>query len=104
MGACCRKGDRSEPLDQKEEKLAEPVLVKSGDQAAEERGAKRADAVMDENRVDSEDDILFKDKAKLIKSSNETANVLKKTPPSYRLWLKCVDSITIGLCRQRVSN
>ena len=99
MGACCRKGDRSEPLDQKEEKLEEPVLVKSGDQAAEEHAAKRAEDIMDGDRVDSEDDILFKEKAKLIKSSNETANVHKKTPTFYRPWLKCVESISTSLCQ-----
>ena len=71
MGACCRKGDRNEPLDQKEAKLDEPGL-KMSDGPLNEHSAKPE--VKDELQG-NEDEKKFKEEVAKIKSQNENTNV-----------------------------
>ena len=71
MGACCRRCDRNESLDQKEAKLDEPGL-KMPDEPLNEHSAKPE--VKDEPQG-NEDEEKFKEEAAKIKSQNENANV-----------------------------
>ena len=53
----------------------DPVLVKEGDKEEAEYAAKHGETTKDDNRVDSEEDLKFKEKMRVTKSSNETTNV-----------------------------
>jgi len=72
MGACCRKGDRNEALDQKEEKLGDGGL-RIPDAIGEQMGKPSSL----ENPQESEQDILFREKAQEIRTQNDGTNVFK---------------------------
>ena len=71
MGACCRRSDRNEPLDQKEANLDEPGL-KVPQEEIEEHGAKPESKDEPQENLDEQ---KFRENVVNIKSANQNTNV-----------------------------
>ncbi len=75
MGACCRRSARND-MDQKEEKFDNPALQIPAE-AADERKGKPTEAPQE-----NPDDVIFREKAAQIKSTNADTNVPSLIPIS----------------------